>query len=419
MSYAIGRLFAFTVFLLGLSGVASAAPPASCVNKFVGTWSVTVLATGQTYPAVISPNGTTHVTCPMCNPAGTWTCNGNTIMINAPAPVSHTLSADGRTMSGGCCTLTRMGSAPVAANVPSAQPKGEPIRTAKAGSARQSCSDITGVGGAPVNCPQPKSRQFEQPKQANRQAPTREIYGPPSPGDDPAVALIGRILDESRRGPPAGLNTPLPQAAAPLRPQADPPQQANSAERAANLRTAETYLEAAQSTYANNRTCAGWRAAAENYMNAGRFLLRADLIDRANEALARATALGDAVDTADREGRCAGSRRQASVASPASRPVNESDLTTGQCQEALAHLRAAGSRSDMRSLGERGAMGSNRRDDLELSVLKVKLAARGCRDPNAPLTLRECLAAEIQAMDVLSREESDRQRIASGCNALR
>jgi hypothetical protein len=104
----------FAVLFLALivvDSAAIAAPPAECAGKFVGSWMVTVLATGQTYPATISPDGSTHVTCPFCNPTGSWTCSGDTIMIRAPAAVSHTLAPDGQSMSGGCCRLTRLGAA--------------------------------------------------------------------------------------------------------------------------------------------------------------------------------------------------------------------------------------------------------------------------------------------------------------------
>src|ERR1700686_149188 len=63
-------------------GPASAAPPASCASKFVGSWTVRVEATGQTYPSLILPNGRTQVTCPMCTPGGSWTCAGDTITVN-------------------------------------------------------------------------------------------------------------------------------------------------------------------------------------------------------------------------------------------------------------------------------------------------------------------------------------------------
>lgn len=131
MKYSISRLILCTVLLTAPLNVAVAAPPdPSCARRFVGTWTVRVNATGQTYPAVISPGGTTHVTCPMCTPTGTWTCSGNTItvFVNGMA-VSHTLTPDGRTMTGGCCTATRVGPAPaVAAAAPpgkSASPKSE------------------------------------------------------------------------------------------------------------------------------------------------------------------------------------------------------------------------------------------------------------------------------------------------------
>ncbi len=111
----ISRIFLLFVGLLALgSGLAEAAPPASCVQKFVGSWTVRVNATGQTYPALVRPNGTVHITCPLCPSEGTWTCNGNTFT-SIETSSSSTLSADGRTMTGSCCVTTRVGGAAVAA----------------------------------------------------------------------------------------------------------------------------------------------------------------------------------------------------------------------------------------------------------------------------------------------------------------
>ena len=106
--------------LLGLTSLAAAAPPANCVNKFVGTWSVTVNATGQTYRSQIRANGTLTSACPGCPPVQTWTCSGNTFILTSPVSVTHTISSDGRRMAGGCCSLVRIGGAPVAAKGPDA-----------------------------------------------------------------------------------------------------------------------------------------------------------------------------------------------------------------------------------------------------------------------------------------------------------
>jgi hypothetical protein len=102
----------------------AAAPPASCANKFVGSWTVRVDSTGQTYPALILPNGRTQVTCPMCTPGGSWTCADDTITVNIDngAVAQHRLHADGKVMSGGCCTLTRSGAAPVVSSESRSKP---------------------------------------------------------------------------------------------------------------------------------------------------------------------------------------------------------------------------------------------------------------------------------------------------------
>jgi hypothetical protein len=100
---------------------ASAAPPASCAKKFVGTWSITVLATGQTYTSRIRADGTLSSACPLCPASQTWTCNGNTFILTSPVTHTHTISADGRRMTGGCCTARRIGGGAVAAAKPGRQ----------------------------------------------------------------------------------------------------------------------------------------------------------------------------------------------------------------------------------------------------------------------------------------------------------
>lgn len=116
-------LFIFAASLAVPLSPASAAPPASCAGKFVGTWSVTVLATGQTYRSQIRADGTLSSACPLCPAVQTWTCSGNTFILTSPVHHTHTISPDGRRMAGGCCSSVRIGGAPVAAVKGPAAPK--------------------------------------------------------------------------------------------------------------------------------------------------------------------------------------------------------------------------------------------------------------------------------------------------------
>jgi hypothetical protein len=208
--------------------VAIPAPSASCAGKFVGGWTVHILATGQTYPAVILPGGTTHVTCPMCNPTATWTCSGDTITIFVNGiTVSHTLAAGGRTMSGSGATLTRNGPAPAVAT-PALQPqantaekklaspdKKKPLADQKAAAIQKqtplsnmpksaSCSDITGLGGGsgPSNCapssgvPPNIQPQINQP-QPNMNAPSHVVVLPaPQCRMCDVLTSVGEVLPE-------------------------------------------------------------------------------------------------------------------------------------------------------------------------------------------------------------------------------
>jgi hypothetical protein len=95
-------------FLTLATSFASAAPPASCAYKFVGTW---VYPGGTT---VIAPGGVSYPKCAMCVPTQTWTCQGNTYLFSnsgPPGQFSATLSADGRQLIGGGVVATRVGGA--------------------------------------------------------------------------------------------------------------------------------------------------------------------------------------------------------------------------------------------------------------------------------------------------------------------
>lgn len=115
MRYLAGCCVLLATLLVASAGGVSAAPPSSCVNKFVGTWTVTILATGQTYRSQIRADGTLTSFCPLCPPSQSWTCNGNTFILTSPVSLSQMLSADGRRMGGGCCSATRVGGAPAVA----------------------------------------------------------------------------------------------------------------------------------------------------------------------------------------------------------------------------------------------------------------------------------------------------------------
>lgn len=229
-------------FVFAAAVPASAAPPASCASKFVGSWVVRVNATGQTYPAQFFANGRSHATCPLCTPGGSWTCSGNTLTFTVDNGVSGqaTLSEDGRTMSGGCCTTTRVGAAPslvvekkppsqqlssevvtreaksghqpsdkitartpqpTTTNTQSASSHGKPTVAAVQGGNSQSCSDITGLPGAPtsqVKCQTDRRRFAVAPAQEAAKHPAAAPMTESHSSEDPA-SLAGTIVDELGR----------------------------------------------------------------------------------------------------------------------------------------------------------------------------------------------------------------------------
>jgi hypothetical protein len=139
---------------------ALAAPPADCVSKFVGAWIVTVNVTGQTYPSTIRPDGTLSSACPLCAPVQTWTCQGNTFILTGPGSATHTLSADGKMMTGSCCTVVRVGPPTVRVNTPAAR-----TPTVRAPTPN-------------IPPPAPPTVRSEEPRTAPRPKPTVKVQEP-------------------------------------------------------------------------------------------------------------------------------------------------------------------------------------------------------------------------------------------------
>jgi hypothetical protein len=185
---------------------ADAAPPASCASKFVGSWMVRVNATGQTYPAQIFANGRSHATCPLCTPGGSWTCSGNTISytVDNGATGQATLSEDGRTTTGGCCTSTRMGPAPRVAPAAPVQQAKVVAPEKHVSNQRQSCSDITGTGGAasaPSDCGTNRSGPSTHQQARLSESETRKSNKPRpwkdgglSPDEKAQILALGDLL---------------------------------------------------------------------------------------------------------------------------------------------------------------------------------------------------------------------------------
>lgn len=191
---------------------AIAAPPASCVGKFAGTWTVTVLATGQTYPAVLQPDGIAHPICPFCTPSHPWTCSGNTYFFSVNGiNGSSTLSPDGHTMTGGCCTATRTSSSTVVNLESSSNAVNVPAREPTSPRASADCSTITSrdapssgpcpdnAGRTPLLRPDLRGPASSRPLVPDRRS--RVATNEPNQSDEPS-----RFLDSFF----AGRNTPEP-----------------------------------------------------------------------------------------------------------------------------------------------------------------------------------------------------------------
>jgi hypothetical protein len=253
--------------LAGVLHPARAAPPASCVSKFVGSWTVTVVATGQTYNSQIRADGTLSSACFMCAPVQNWTCNGNTFILLGPGSATHTLSADGRSMAGGCCRLARLGPPPAPPNVAAAKPA-PTVPTASPNQASTpsksgSCgSDISGI----AKNSEPASSDCTAAKRALHSARvTRKKYPLVSAEEYKKAAAAARRAGDTQ------LELVILREAA--NPPPDPP---TDAELCAKLMgEARAYITAAEAAEREDPTCEGLTTAAERYFDVGKLFFRA------------------------------------------------------------------------------------------------------------------------------------------------
>ena len=96
--------------------LANAAPPASCVQRFVGEW---IHSAGTT---TVSANGKAYPHCSFgCVAVQTWTCNGNTFIFSngdtSPGEFTGTM-IDADHIQGSTWTSTRVGGSRTAATPP-------------------------------------------------------------------------------------------------------------------------------------------------------------------------------------------------------------------------------------------------------------------------------------------------------------
>ena len=398
------------------AGAAGAAPPASCASKFVGSWTVRVEATGQTYPSLILPNGRTQVTCPMCTPGGTWTCAGDTITVNVDNGVTtqHRLHADGKTMSGGCCTITRSGPAPAMSSDTKSQP-GSKSRLSGAPPApavpsvsnsrprqAQSCSDITGTkdsSPAATNCKDAVADR--DVARLNRKK-------------DPELSKYGykKAAEAAHRAGDTALEQSILREA-----QAPPAAETPDPDRDNNLRDGAFYLSAAKAAEENDPGCEGFTTAAEDYLQAAKFFLRADDVKQADELLRRRDALNARVDRTRQEGRCHPLREtntQSGTASNSKQP----DMAAEQCRRALEQVKnLTASGTDMSSVGTDKAEAGDR-DWRIVMAARMKLASEGCSEPDAkPFTKDECYYTWLYwvAKEGMSRQGAQDKLKKAGC----
>lgn len=202
----MSRIVFVAIFAL-VPSIALAAPPASCANKFVGTWTY---AGGTT---VVAANGVAYPKCAMCVATQNWTCQGNTYFFSnsgPPGQFSATLSADGRQLIGGGVVATRVGgaanSAPAPAKKDRAANKNSASQKQANADARSptaagspNCSTITGTGSGASSAPCPASKKTVGSPSSQRQPASTGIVNQPVPSGTRAAESLRTLVPEFSR----------------------------------------------------------------------------------------------------------------------------------------------------------------------------------------------------------------------------
>jgi hypothetical protein len=270
------------------------------------------------------------VTCPLCTPGGSWTCSGNTITVNVDNGVTtqHTLHADGRTISGGCCTITRIGAAPSVLSSDSKQPsskqqlpagltkdihtKTDQGKSTRAANTTQpaappnqvysksaSCSDITGTDStAPATTDCKDGNTYLRAARI-----TRKKYGAYAQEQYKKAAASFRLAGDIGGAEAAEREAELTDDVFDAQQKdaeraADAKKQQSEGE--ANERIAEKIEEGAF----EDGSCADLEVAASYYRDAARAFLNADVYDKASLDVQRDVRLGKIVKKAQAEGLC-------------------------------------------------------------------------------------------------------------------
>ena len=181
--------------------------------------------------------------------------------------------------------------------------------------------------------------------------------------------------------------------------------EAAAAQRKKNIEEAENNARVARRIEEGafeSGSCADLQVAANYYLDAAKFFLRADQFAVVNAVLLRKDHLERLLDEAKRKGLCSKelSARRTALVQPEQTPPER--LPADQCRAILEH---------MRSVPEfKGAGGD---------ALRVELASKGCKDTSAALTPRQCLRAGLSwSHDGVAREVIDRRLKLAGCPPL-
>jgi hypothetical protein len=199
----------------------------------------------------------------MCTPGGTWTCQGNTITVHVDNGVvtQHELQADGRTMVGGCCTITRMGAVPaIAAYSP-------PVAVGT----KQPTKQLPAATAAKLTQPQTPATPTAVPRAQPNADSLRAGMQQQALGCNLSTQEIAGCIDVPSSTNPgvAGAQQPRPSPGVPANVQAQ-------------IIQAQSYMQAAQTVKQSDPSYSGWSTAASQFrMAATAFQAAGDLINAA------------------------------------------------------------------------------------------------------------------------------------------
>jgi len=169
----------------------------------------------------------------------------------------------------------------------------------------------------------------------------------------------------------------------------------------------------------NDPSCEGFTKAADNYLQAAKFFLRADDVKQADELLRRHDVLVQLVDRTKQEGRCHPVRETNNPRIAEGPTSKQPNLSPDQCEQAMKQVESlAAPNTNIASVGTKEADNAFSDESRKATTLRIRLAAQGCPTLNAKtFTKNECGSAwyDFRKNDGLSNSEANEMIGKAGC----